>query len=155
MAGLAVMAALVFVNVVLRYAFNSGIALSDEVARFLFVWLTFLGAIAAYGRGEHIRTEFLRARLSPRWRRALDVASELVVAGCCVLLLVGAGKLFMQNLTNRAPISGLPTAAVYASGLVAGVVILLLSAVRLTALVTGSEDSPGIAASKAAAAKPE
>jgi TRAP-type C4-dicarboxylate transport system permease small subunit len=40
---LAVMVVLVFGNVVLRYAFNSGISFSEEVSRWLFVWLTFLG----------------------------------------------------------------------------------------------------------------
>ena len=43
--GLAIMVVLVFGNVVLRYAFNSGITVSEEVSRWLFVWVTFLGAI--------------------------------------------------------------------------------------------------------------
>lgn len=37
------MVVLVFTNVVLRYALNSGIAVSEELSRWLFVWLTFLG----------------------------------------------------------------------------------------------------------------
>ena len=41
---LALMVILVFGNVVLRYGFNSGIAISEEVARWLFIWITFLGA---------------------------------------------------------------------------------------------------------------
>ena len=44
---LAVMVVMVFGNVVLRYAFNSGIAVSEELSRWLFVWMTFLGAIVA------------------------------------------------------------------------------------------------------------
>ncbi|NDY93911.1 TRAP transporter small permease, partial [Ideonella livida] len=39
---LAVMVVLVFGNVVLRYAFNSGITVSEELSRWAFVWLTFL-----------------------------------------------------------------------------------------------------------------
>ena len=41
---LAVMVVLVFGNVVLRYVFNSGITMSEELSRWLMVWLTFLGA---------------------------------------------------------------------------------------------------------------
>ena len=41
---LALMVVLVFGNVVMRYAFNSGFTLSEELSRWLFVWLTFLGA---------------------------------------------------------------------------------------------------------------
>ena len=44
---LAGMVVLVFGNVVLRYGFNSGIVVSEEVSRWLLVWLTFLGAIVA------------------------------------------------------------------------------------------------------------
>ena len=51
---LAVMVALVFGNVVLRYAFNSGITVSEEVSRWLFVWLTFLGAIVALMLGAGV-----------------------------------------------------------------------------------------------------
>jgi hypothetical protein len=42
-----VTAALVFGNVVLPYAFNSGITVIEELSRRLFVWLTFVGAVAA------------------------------------------------------------------------------------------------------------
>lgn len=45
---LAIMVVLVFGNVVLRYFFNSGITWSEEMSRYLFIWLTFLGAIGAF-----------------------------------------------------------------------------------------------------------
>jgi TRAP-type C4-dicarboxylate transport system permease small subunit len=51
---LATMAALVFVNVVLRYGFGYGIAASEELSRLLFVWMMFIGATAAYPTGEHM-----------------------------------------------------------------------------------------------------
>ena len=46
-AALAVMVALKFGNVFMRYAFNSGFTVSEELSRWLFVWLTFLGAVVA------------------------------------------------------------------------------------------------------------
>ena len=51
---LGVMAVAVFVNVVLRYGFGSGIAASEELSRLLFVWMVFIGATAAYPAGEHM-----------------------------------------------------------------------------------------------------
>ncbi|MBU0892182.1 MAG: TRAP transporter small permease subunit, partial [Gammaproteobacteria bacterium] len=44
---LAAMVVLVFGNVVLRYVFNTGITISEELSRWLFVWLTFMGAVVA------------------------------------------------------------------------------------------------------------
>ena len=55
---LAVMVVLVFGNVVLRYAFDSGISLSEEVSRWLFVWMTFLGAIVALKEHGHLGTDW-------------------------------------------------------------------------------------------------
>ena len=42
---LAAMVVLVFGNVVLRYVANSGITVSEELSRWFFVWMTFLGAV--------------------------------------------------------------------------------------------------------------
>ena len=59
---LGVMALAVFVNVVLRYGFGSGIAASEELSRLLFVWMVFLGAAAAYPAGEHMPSPAWPAR---------------------------------------------------------------------------------------------
>jgi len=51
---LSAMVVMVFGNVVLRYGFNSGIISSEELSRFLFIWITFLGAIIAVREGTHL-----------------------------------------------------------------------------------------------------
>ena len=56
------MTALVIMNVILRYVFNSGLSWSEEACRFLFIWVTFLGAILANDaalHGEHMRMDFV------------------------------------------------------------------------------------------------
>ena len=70
------MVVLVFGNVVLRYAFNSGITVSEELSRWLFVWLTFLGAIVALKEHGHLGTDMLVGRLpaSPARRSAWSSA---------------------------------------------------------------------------------
>jgi len=60
---LGVMALAVFVNVVLRYGFGSGVAASEELSRLLFVWMVFIGATAAYPAGEHMAFTSLLAVL--------------------------------------------------------------------------------------------
>ena len=55
-AALAIMVVLVFGNVVLRYGFNSGITTSEELSRWLFVWVTFLGAVVALNERTHLST---------------------------------------------------------------------------------------------------
>ena len=73
---LAVMVLLVFGNVVLRYGFNSGITTSEELSRWLFVWLTFLGAIVAMKEGAHLGTDALVSRLPVRGKQVFFVLSH-------------------------------------------------------------------------------
>src|SRR5262249_25807102 len=76
---LAGMVLMVFGNVVLRYAFNSGIVVSEELSRWLFVWVTFLGAIVALKERSHLGTDFLIARLPVRGRQACLVLGHLLM----------------------------------------------------------------------------
>ena len=63
---LGVMAVAVFINVVLRYGFGSGVAASEELSRLLFVWMVFIGAAAAYPAGEHMAFTSLAGLLAKR-----------------------------------------------------------------------------------------
>ena len=84
---LAIMVALVFGNVVLRYAFNCGITVSEELSRWLFVWLTFLGSIYALHEQQHLGTDVLVSRFGPKGRLAcvlVGTASCCGSAGCCL-----------------------------------------------------------------------
>lgn len=47
---LAVLSCIVFINIILRYGFQTSILSVDELSRYLFVWLTFIGAIVAFMR---------------------------------------------------------------------------------------------------------
>ena len=72
---LAVMVVLVFGNVVLRYAFNSGITVSEELSRWLMVWLTFLGAVVALRDHSHLGVDTLVRVLPPAGKRICFVLS--------------------------------------------------------------------------------
>ncbi|MET1030502.1 TRAP transporter small permease, partial [Domibacillus tundrae] len=84
---LAVMVVLVFGNVVLRYAFNSGITWSEEMSRYLFIWLTFLGAIGAFKNKEHLGVDMLVKRLPNKMKRLVIVISDLMILFVLILVL--------------------------------------------------------------------
>lgn len=125
------MVLLVFLNVVLRYAFNSGIGVSDEVARILFVWLTFLGAILGLRRRQHVGVTMLRDALSARVRWIPDAACEALIVICSVLLLQGAWKFALLNHDNLAPATGMPMSFVYGLSGITALAFILISGTRL------------------------
>jgi len=134
---LAVMVVLVFGNVFLRYAFNSGITVSEELSRWLFVWLTFLGAIVALREHGHLGLDTLVRALPPWGKRACFVASQLLMLFATWLLLSGSWQQTLINLDVAAPATGLSTGWFYGVGLVFGVSSGLIILHDLWRAVTG------------------
>jgi TRAP-type C4-dicarboxylate transport system permease small subunit len=123
---LLVMVVLVFGNVVLRYAFNSGITVSEEMSRWLFVWLTFLGAVVAIKEHGHLGTDMLVARL-PLWGKKLCfVVGHLLMLYACWLLFTGSLAQARINWDVEAPVSGASMGIFYASGVFFAVSAALL-----------------------------
>lgn len=109
---LAVMACSVFLNVVLRYGFGSGVAASEELSRLLFVWMVFIGAAAAYPAGEHMAFTSLVGLLRKR-PLAFKVATlliRLLVLLAAVLLGRGAWQQVVVGLDSTSVVLGYPVA---------------------------------------------
>ena len=121
---LALMAVLVFGNVVLRYAFDSGIAMSEELSRLLFVWLIFLGAVLGSIQRAHIGFDSLVEKLPLAARKALVLLTGALMIAACVMFLVGGWKQTMINLGNSYPVLGISYAWLYGVALVFGVAML-------------------------------
>lgn len=131
------MACMVFMNVVLRYAFNSGIPVTEELSRFCFVWLTFIGAVVAHRHNLHMGMETVVAQFKRRGRMVLMAASDLLIIFCAGVLFLGTWKQLPINMSMTAPVSGIPMGWVYGTGLFTAVGIILITAERLFRLVTG------------------
>ncbi|MEO6353250.1 MAG: TRAP transporter small permease [Burkholderiaceae bacterium] len=130
-ASLAVMALLVFSNVVLRYAFDSGIAFSEELARLLFVWLIFLGAILASAQHAHIGFDSLVGSLPTAGKKILIVASGTLMLVACVIFIIGGWQQTVINLDNSYPVLGISYAWLYAVAIVFGVGMMLTIAYNI------------------------
>ena len=134
---LAVMALLVFGNVVLRYGFNSGITLSEEVSRWLFIWGTFLGAVVALREHAHLGMDMVVGRLPAAGKKACLIAGHVLMLCILGLLFKGSLDQVKINWEVTAPVTGGSMAIVYASGLVFAVLGALMLLVDLCKLATG------------------
>lgn len=134
---LAVMVVLVFGNVVLRYAFNSGIVFSEEVSRFVFMWLTLIGALVVMKDSAHLGMSSLVDRLGETGQRVCRFASDALVLGCCVLLAHGAWKQVVIGMGDHSPVTGVPLGWVYLSLLISSAGMALLQALSLWRQLVG------------------
>lgn len=140
---LALMVILVFGNVVLRYGFNSGIAVSEEVSRYLFIWLTFIGAVIAVHEHAHLGVDSVINALPRKGKLVCVVASDVLMLGTLVIFLHGSWKQMMINMATRSPVSEVPLALIYIAGLVASVlmgVLILRHLYRVVFVGAADED---------------
>lgn len=137
---LAVMVVLVFGNVVMRYAFNSGFTISEELSRWLFVWLTFLGAVVALRSNSHLGTDMLVGRLGPAGKRICMGIALALMLYCLWLLFKGSYDQTIINWSSTSAVMEVSMAWFYSAGMVMAVLGAFIVLSDLWRLVTGKLD---------------
>lgn len=140
-AALTAMIVLVFLNVVLRYGFNSGISVSEELSRTLFVWLTFMGAVPAMYDHGHLGVDTLVRRLPRSGQVACAILCDGLMLFCSGLLMIGSWKQVLINWGNAAPVSGLPIGLTHLAAFVSSIGLILVIGAHLLRVLTGRAGS--------------
>ncbi len=134
---LVAMVIMVFGNVVLRYVFNSGITISEEMSRYCFIWLTYIGAMVAMREGGHLGVDTLVIRLPLLGKKVCLFLSESLMLFCNGLFLLGTYKMHELQVTNVSPVVGISMIWVYGIGYVVAVVMGIFNISKLYRLFTG------------------
>lgn len=121
-------------NVFGRFVLNQSLAASDELARFLFIWVIFLGAALAHLHREHIAVDLLVQRLPPSMHRGATVLQEVLILVLMVALLVSAREV-MATAPGASPLLGVPYNWINVAVPVAAVVMVLITVHRIAAAV--------------------
>ncbi len=139
-AALAVMVVLVFGNVLMRYVFNSGFSVSEELSRWLFVWLTFLGAVVAVRDNGHLGTDMLVGKLGPKGKKICMGLSLVLMLFICWLLFKGAYEQSVINWDTTSAVMEVSMSYFYACGMVFSVLSAPILLGDLWRLLTGQID---------------
>ncbi len=131
------MVVMVFGNVVLRYAFNSGITVSDEMSRYCFIWLTYIGAMVAMREGGHLGVDTVVKHLPVGGKKACLFLSESLMLFVNGLFLLGTWKMHDLQVTNVSPVVGISMIWVFGIGYVVSVVMGAINLRVLFRLVSG------------------
>lgn len=134
---LLLMVVLVFGNVVLRYGFNSGIIVSEELSRWCFIWLIFLSAIVALRDNQHLGFDTVFRKFPARVQRMVEVGSICLMLYATWLIISGSLTLVDINKSTVAPATNLSLTYFYSSGVVFGLSTALVLLARLLRVVTG------------------
>ena len=109
----ATMTVLTFAQVFTRFLLNISLSWSEEVSRFVLVWLIFAASILTYGEKIHIVVDVLTSRLTGTTSIVLQLISRLCVLLFCVFICLGALEFMPFTAMQRSPANGIVMAYVY------------------------------------------
>ena len=135
---LLVMLVMVFGNVVLRLVFNTGIDLSEEMPRYAFVWMTFLGAIVGMRRRAHLGVDMLVRALPVLGRRVCWGISQAIMLVCCLYIVYGT---YLQHdiiTGNASPVAQISMLWVFGVSYITGTAIAIICVSNLIRLFAGT-----------------
>ncbi len=121
-----------------RYFFGAPFSWSEEVARLALIWMTFMAAAFVMAEGRHITVDVLSPRLSAGGQLWLECLSHAIVAGACLLLLIGGSRFVWYVGKVGSPSLGIPMSWWYGAVGVGLLLMAIHSIVNLLqALATG------------------
>lgn len=131
------MVVMVFGNVLMRYIFDTGITVSEEMSRYCFIWLTYLGAMVAMREGGHLGMDTLVKVLPVTGKKVCLFLSEVLMLMCNGMFLWGTYQMHELQVTNISPVVGISMIWIYGMGYIVSVVMGVLNINKLYLLLTG------------------
>jgi TRAP-type C4-dicarboxylate transport system permease small subunit len=122
---LAVMVVTVFVQVIFRFLIQHPLSWSEEVARYVFVGIIWMGVGAVVREDGHPGMDLLTRSLPPVWQRGVQLLVNLMVAATLVSVAITGFWLAWGNMSQPSPAMELPMGIPYAAIPIAAVIMLL------------------------------
>jgi len=120
--------AVVLWGVITRYVFDNQAGWTEELARYLLIWVSLLGGAYATAQRKHIAIQLLPDRLTPPQRKLLYRLIDVLVLFFAMVVLVGGGSYYVYvslSLGQRAPSLGIPVGYLYLVVPLSGVLVSL------------------------------
>ncbi|MDR3220544.1 MAG: TRAP transporter small permease [Candidatus Accumulibacter sp.] len=131
---LMLMTAFIFYQIVMRYLFNSAPSWTEEAARYLFIWSSFIAAGMGVREHIHIGIDAVVNILPPPMRRLTQYAVALIILGLGAFLTWYGWKVVGITSTQMSPAMGFPIGIVYSAAPCMGMLMILFSILDIVAL---------------------
>ena len=139
-----VLTPVVFANIISRFIFGYSIAWSSEVARYAFIWLTFMGMAVALREDSHAKIDLLIKKTPPGFRKLILIAGHVIIFALSLFLIYAGTKQTIAVMDVQAAyMRFLSMGWMYLSIPVSGLFMLCFSTSGLTDTLTGRANVPG------------
>jgi TRAP-type C4-dicarboxylate transport system permease small subunit len=120
-----VMTVIIILQVFMRYLFLFSLSWSEEVARYLMIWGSFLGASLALKYGFHIGVEFVINRIPEKMRGWINLTAKLGVLLFLIYFTIGGFRVSWAVRDQDSPALLFSMAYAYLSAPVGGVFMII------------------------------
>ncbi|WP_036730135.1 TRAP transporter small permease [Peptoniphilus mikwangii] len=121
---------LVLLNIFTRYFLKTGIPWSEEVATGCFVWTVYIGAAAAYKRGQHIGIDLIVKYLNGKNRDIVQIIVDLILLVVMIFLTILSIKYVQTTYKKPTPVLAISSAYI-SSAIVIGFVLMTLRTIQI------------------------
>lgn len=132
------MTATIFTQVFSRYVLQSSIPWTEEVARYILVYIAFVGGALAVFEKSHLRVEIVVEMLPLRAQQALHIFSTTLIAVIAALLVYYGGRFTLLARNTISPAIDQPMALIYVIMPVAGVLMLIFAILQIASFLAQS-----------------
>ncbi len=121
---------IVLMQVVYRYVLNNSLTWTEEICRYLFTWMIFLGAALAIRDGSHVTVDLISRWAPKRWQRAAQIVQHVLVVVFLAVVAVLGWRWVAHSAGTRSPAMGLPVNWVFYAALPVGCCIAMVYTAR-------------------------
>ncbi len=107
------MVAVIFLQVICRYIFKSPLSWSEELARYFFVWITFLGAAICAREKGHIGMDYLVNKLNTKYAKIIEIIGLILIILVCIIIAFASIETVTVNFGQKSPALNLNMGLVY------------------------------------------
>lgn len=121
----------VFFQVFFRYALNSPLAWSEELARFIFIWLVFIASALVLRDDSHMSMNFFVNLMPEKLRAIIDIVSKALISGFMIIIMRQTIKVMQITHSQESPSLGIPMSLIYFALFVGFALMLIDFATRI------------------------
>lgn len=112
---LGTMSVVIGFQVIMRYAFQASLSWSEELARYLFIWMIYIGISYGVKLDRHIKVDAFLMLLPVAWRHYVKIGANLLFLGFSAMIIYQAFGVrgMIAELGQESPAIGIPLQWVY------------------------------------------
>lgn len=136
----AVAVLIAFISVIFRYVFNNSLYWSEEIVRYIFIWMFFIAMGESTRTGSHVALDLVPSKLSGTTRKVWDIVIEVLSLVFVIILVCYGGKLALINMNQFSPALRIPYGWIYMALPFGGALMGVFNIIRIVNMIRGKSE---------------